>query len=156
MNRDQMIDTVENFVGIWDIIIIGGGATGLGTAVEAASRGYKTLLVEQHDFSKGTSSRSTKLIHGGIRYLQQGNISLVLEALHERGMLIQNAPHLVHNQTFIVPTYDWWRGPFYGVGMKVYDLMAGKLGLCPPPIFFREEKPAGNPPLEPKRVRGGG
>ncbi|HEA66705.1 MAG TPA: glycerol-3-phosphate dehydrogenase/oxidase [Desulfobacterales bacterium] len=155
MNRDQMIDTVENFVGIWDIIIIGGGATGLGTAVEAASRGYKTLLVEQHDFSKGTSSRSTKLIHGGIRYLQQGNISLVLEALHERGMLIQNAPHLVHNQTFIVPTYDWWRGPFYGVGMKVYDLMAGKLGLCPSRILSREETLAEIPTLEPKGLRGG-
>ena len=155
MKRDKMIDTIENFAGIWDIIIIGGGATGLGTAVEAASRGYKTLLLEQHDFSKGTSSRSTKLIHGGVRYLQQGNISLVLEALHERGMLIQNAPHLVHNQAFIVPTYDWWSGPFYGVGMKVYDLMAGKFGLGPSRILSREETLAKIPTLEPKGLRGG-
>ncbi len=155
MNRDKMIDEIENFAGIWDIIIIGGGATGLGTAVEAASRGYKTLLLEQHDFSKGTSSRSTKLIHGGVRYLQQGNISLVLEALHERGMLIQNAPHLVHNQAFIVPTYDWWRGPFYGVGMKVYDLMAGKFGLGPSRILSREQTLAKIPTLEPKGLRGG-
>ncbi|HYN20145.1 MAG TPA: FAD-dependent oxidoreductase, partial [Thermoanaerobaculia bacterium] len=85
----------------WDFLVVGGGATGLGTAVEAASRGYRTLLVEQHDFAKGTSSRSTKLIHGGVRYLQQGNVSLVLEALHERGLLLRNAPHLVHNLSFV-------------------------------------------------------
>jgi glycerol-3-phosphate dehydrogenase len=112
--------------------VIGGGATGLGCALDAASRGYQTLLVEQHDFAKGTSSRSTKLVHGGVRYLQQGNISLVLEALQERGLLMQNAPHLVQNQAFIVPNYEWWDGPFYGVGLKVYDLLAGRLGLGPP------------------------
>ena len=111
----------------WDIIIIGGGATGLGCAVDAASRGYKTLLLEKVDFSKGTSSRSTKLVHGGVRYLQQGDVSLVFEALKERGLMFKNAPHLVTNQSFIIPTYDWWGGPFYTAGMKVYDLMSGKL-----------------------------
>src|SRR5690554_7988405 len=115
--------------GEWDIVIIGGGATGLGCAVDAASRGYKTLLLEQVDFSKGTSSRSTKLVHGGVRYLQQGDVSLVFEALKERGLMFKNAPHLVVNQSFVIPTYEWWGGPFYTVGLKVYDLMAGKLGL---------------------------
>ena len=99
----------------WDIIIIGGGATGLGCGVDAASRGYRTLLLEQHDFSQGTSSRSTKLIHGGVRYLQQGNVALVMDALHERGVLLRNAPHLVYNQAFVVPDYQWWERPFYGV-----------------------------------------
>ncbi len=155
MNREKAIAEIENNSAVWDVIIIGGGATGLGTAVEAASRGYKTLLLEQHDFSKGTSSRSTKLVHGGVRYLQQGNISLVLEALHERGLLIQNAPHLVHNQSFIVPNYDWWGGPFYGVGLKVYDLLAGKLGLGPSKLLSREETLDHIPTLEPKGLRGG-
>ena len=113
----------------WDLCIIGGGATGLGTALDAASRGLKTILFEQHDFAKGTSSRSTKLVHGGVRYLQQGNIKLVLEALRERGLLKKNAPHLVKNQSFIVPNYKWWEGPYYGVGLKVYDWMSGSLGL---------------------------
>ena len=94
--------------GPWDVIVIGGGATGLGTAVDAASRGYRTLLLEQIDFAKATSSRSTKLVHGGVRYLQQGNISLVREALHERGLMYQNAPHLVTNLAFVVPRYKWW------------------------------------------------
>ncbi|MGF1670358.1 MAG: FAD-dependent oxidoreductase, partial [Balneolaceae bacterium] len=113
-NRNKLIEGVKSETKYWDVIIIGGGATGLGAAVDSASRGYKTLLLEQHDFSKGTSSRSTKLVHGGVRYLQQGNVALVLEALRERGLLIQNAPHLVRNQSFIVPNYDWWEGPFYG------------------------------------------
>jgi glycerol-3-phosphate dehydrogenase len=99
---------------------------GLGVAVDVAAHGYRTLLVEQHDFAKGTSSRSTKLVHGGVRYLKQGNISLVLEALRERGLLCENAPHLVHHLEFIVPIYSWWEGPFYGIGMKIYDRFAGK------------------------------
>jgi glycerol-3-phosphate dehydrogenase len=155
MKRDNSISQIEERGSNWDVIVIGGGATGLGTAVEAASRGYKTLLLEQHDFAKGTSSRSTKLIHGGVRYLQQGNISLVLEALHERGLLIKNAPHLVHNQSFIVPNYEWWSGPFYGVGLKVYDLMAGRLGLGPSKILSREETLKQIPTLEPENLRGG-
>jgi glycerol-3-phosphate dehydrogenase len=118
-----------------DIVVIGGGSTGLGCAVDAASRGYKTLLLEHIDFAKGTSSRSTKLVHGGVRYLQQGDVSLVFEALQERGLMFKNAPQLVTNQSFIIPTYDFWGGPFYTVGLKVYDLMAGKLGLGPSKTF---------------------
>ena len=131
LDRDIMLETLEAYESVWDIIVIGGGATGLGAALESASRGYSTLLLEQADFAKGTSSRSTKLAHGGVRYLQQGDVSLVIEALHERGLMMQNAPHLVHNQAFVIPTYDWWGGPFYTVGMKVYDMLAGKLGLGP-------------------------
>lgn len=129
MNRDKLINRVLDKSTRWDILIIGGGATGLGVAVDAASRGYQTLLLEQDDFGKGTSSRSTKLVHGGVRYLQQGNVSLVLDALKERGLLRQNAPHLVHNQPFIVPIFDWWEGPFYGIGLRLYDILAGKLGF---------------------------
>ena len=116
--------------------------------MDAASRGYRTLLVEQHDFAKGTSSRSTKLVHGGVRYLQQGNISLVLEALHERGLLCENARHLVHHLSFIVPVYSWWEGPFYGIGMKIYDRLAGKLGFGASRILSREETIAHIPTIE--------
>ncbi len=154
MLRDKLMQQVERFGGYWDVIVVGGGATGLGVGVDAASRGCKTLLLEQHDFSKGTSSRSTKLVHGGVRYLKQGNISLVLEALHERGLLLQNAPHLVSNQAFIVPNYDWWEGPFYGVGMKVYDIMAGKLGLGASRMLSVEETMRRIPTLETKGLRG--
>jgi glycerol-3-phosphate dehydrogenase len=155
MNRTQSIDAIDTYDGYWDMLVIGGGATGLGCALDAASRGYKTLLVEQHDFAKGTSSRSTKLVHGGVRYLQQGNISLVLEALHERGLLMQNAPHLVQNQAFIVPNYEWWDGPFYGVGLKVYDLLAGRLGLGPSKWLSKAETLQRIPTLEPDQLRGG-
>lgn len=113
----------------YDVIVIGGGATGLGIALDATTRGYKTLLLEQVDFAKGTSSRSTKLVHGGVRYLAQGNIGLVREALRERGLLLKNAPHLVKNQSFVIPNYRWWEGAFYTVGLKMYDLLAGKLSL---------------------------
>lgn len=139
----------------WDCIIIGGGATGLGIAVDAASRGLRTLLLEQCDFAKGTSSRSTKLVHGGVRYLQQGNIRLVMEALQERGLLIQNAPHLVHHQAFIVPNYQWWEKPFYGIGLKIYDRMAGKLGLGPSVMLSAEETRKRLPNLDPADLRGG-
>ena len=124
---------------IWDLIIIGGGSSGLGIAVDSASRGYKTLLIEKNDFSKGTSSRSTKLVHGGVRYLQNGDISLVVEALRERGIMRKNAPHLVRDLSFVIPSYDWWSSPFYGIGLKVYDMMAGKLGLGPSTILSRQE-----------------
>ena len=113
----------------WDVIVIGGGATGLGTAVEAAARGYRTLLLEAYDFAKGTSSRSTKLVHGGVRYLQQGNVKLVLEALRERGRMLRNAPHVAHRLGFIVPAYSWGAIPFYGAGLTLYDLLAGREGL---------------------------
>jgi glycerol-3-phosphate dehydrogenase len=139
----------------WDIAVIGGGATGLGIAVDSASRGFKTILLEQHDFAKATSSRSTKLIHGGVRYLQQGNVGLVLEALRERGLLTQNAPHLVSHLSFIVPNYTWWEAPFYGVGLKIYDLLAGKLGLGPSQHLSREETLRRIPTLEPEGLHGG-
>jgi glycerol-3-phosphate dehydrogenase len=109
----------------WDIIVVGGGASGLGTALDAASRGFKTLLLEQSDFAKATSSRSTKLVHGGVRYLAQGNISLVYEALHERETLLKNAPHLVSQQSFIIPCYTWFDKIKYSLGLKLYDLLAG-------------------------------
>jgi glycerol-3-phosphate dehydrogenase len=113
----------------WDVIVIGGGASGLGIALDSATRGYKTLLLEQVDFAKGTSSRSTKLAHGGVRYLAQGNIDLVKEALHERGLLLKNASHLVGNQSFIIPNYSWWDNFFYTIGLKIYDFLAGKLSF---------------------------
>lgn len=140
---------------IWDVLVIGGGATGLGTALDATTRGYKTLLLEQSDFAKGTSSRSTKLVHGGVRYLAQGDISLVLEALHERGLLRQNAPHLVKNQKFIIPNYSWWTGPFYTLGMKVYDMMSGKLGLGSSERITKEETLKAIPNLDEKDLIGG-
>ena len=140
---------------IWDIVIIGGGATGLGTAVDAASRGYKVLLVEQADFGKGTSSRSTKLAHGGVRYLQQGNISLVLEALKERGIMKRNAPHLVKDLAFVVPIYDWWEGPFYGIGLKLYDMLAGKEGIGASQFLSKEETIEKIPTVETEGLRGG-
>jgi glycerol-3-phosphate dehydrogenase len=155
LSRPDLIKRVKDREGDWDLIIVGGGATGLGVGVDAASRGYQTLLLEQHDFSKGTSSRSTKLIHGGVRYLRQGNIALVIEALHERGILIRSAPHLVTHQAFIVPTYEWWDGPFYGAGLKVYDMLAGKLGLGPSKRLSVEQTLEKIPTLEPKGLRGG-
>ena len=154
MNREKAIDRIENTES-WDFLVIGGGATGLGVAVDAAARGYSTLLVEQEDFAKGTSSRSTKLVHGGVRYLKQGNISLVLEALRERGLLCENAPHLVHHLSFIVPIYSWWEGPFYGIGMKIYDRLAGKLGMNPSKILSREETLRRIPTVEPRGLQRG-
>src|SRR5512140_657909 len=124
--------------GAWDMIVIGGGATGVGVAIDAASRGYRLLLLEQSDFGKGTSSRSTKLVHGGVRYLEHGNVSLVMEALKERGLMLQNAPHLVRNLGFVVPSYDWWESPFYGIGLKVYNRLAGKYGFGDSKILSRD------------------
>ncbi len=155
MDREKVVKELKRASDPWDFLIIGGGATGLGVAVDAAARGYRVILLEQHDFSKGTSSRSTKLIHGGVRYLKQGNITLVLEALKERGLLRENAPHLVRNQPFIVPIYNWWEGPFYGIGMKVYDSMAGKLGLRPSKLLSKEETMTRIPTLEEKGLKGG-
>lgn len=155
MNRQSFLDKVRSRSNPYDIVIVGGGATGLGTAVDAAARGYRTLLVEQSDFSKGTSSRSTKLVHGGVRYLQQGNISLVLEALRERGRLYRNAPHLVHNMAFVIPNYKWWEGPFYGIGMKVYDGLAGKLGLSPSRVLTKRQTIERLPTIETEGLVGG-
>ena len=156
MKREKMLAQLKQHQGkTWDVLVIGGGASGLGAALEAASRGYDTLLLEQADFAKGTSSRSTKLIHGGVRYLAQGDIALVYEALNERGLLRQNAPHLVSNQTFIIPNYDWWEGPFYTVGLKVYDMMAGKLGLGPSVSISKEATMKAIPNIKEKGLRGG-
>ena len=139
----------------WDIAVVGGGATGVGVAVDAASRGYSVVLFEQSDFGKGTSSRSTKLVHGGVRYLQQGNISLVLDALKERGLLFRNAPHIVRDLQFVVPNYQWWEAPFYGLGLKVYDVLAGRYGFGPSELLSREEVLARIPTLEQDGLRGG-
>lgn len=141
--------------GSFDVIVIGGGASGLGVAVDAISRGYSTLLLEQADFGSGTSSRSTKLVHGGVRYLQQGNIALVREALHERGLLYQNAPHLVTNLAFVVPRYKWWEGPFYGIGLTLYDLLAGKLNLAKSRSLSVRETLEAIPNLESDGLDGG-
>jgi glycerol-3-phosphate dehydrogenase len=139
----------------WDIAIIGGGATGMGVAVDAAARGLDVVLLEAHDFGKGTSSRSTKLVHGGVRYLEQGNVSLVMSALKERGLLRQNAPHLVHDLAFVVPNYSWWEAPFYGIGLKLYDLLAGKYGFGASKLLSKDETLALLPGLEPEELRGG-
>ena len=142
--------------GQWDIAVIGGGATGMGVAVDAAARGFSVVLVEAHDFGKGTSSRSTKLVHGGVRYLEQGNIPLVMSALKERGLLRQNAPHLVHDLAFVVPNYTWWEAPFYGIGLKLYDMLAGRYGFGASKLLSREETLERLPALEPEELRGGG
>ncbi|HUC81410.1 MAG TPA: glycerol-3-phosphate dehydrogenase/oxidase [Flavisolibacter sp.] len=129
LNRQDQLKRIADPSAIWDVLVIGGGATGLGIALDAVARGYKTLLVEQADFAKGTSSRSTKLVHGGVRYLAQGDVKLVREASIERGRLCRNAPHLVKNQTFIIPIYSQWDKLKYTIGLKVYDWISGKLTL---------------------------
>jgi len=154
MKREAMIDCASSGE-MFDVVVIGGGATGVGIAVDAASRGYRTALFEQSDFGKGTSSRSTKLVHGGVRYLQQGNISLVMEALKERGVLRRNAPHLVHDLGFVVPNYDWWETPFYGIGMKVYDMLARKYSFGRSRVLSREEVLERIPNLDREGLRGG-
>lgn len=155
MNRTAMLKRALDRRAPWDMVIVGGGATGVGVAVDAASRGYEVLLLEQSDFGKGTSSRSTKLVHGGVRYLEQGNISLVIEALKERGLLRQNAPHLVKDLGFVVPSYEWWEAPFYGLGLKVYNLLSGKYGFGPSQVLSRDETLARLPTLKTEGLRGG-
>jgi glycerol-3-phosphate dehydrogenase len=153
MQRQVMLERVSGEP--FDIVVIGGGATGLGVAVDASSRGYRTALLEAHDFAKGTSSRSTKLVHGGVRYLEQLNFSLVMEALRERGLLYENAPHLVSNLAFVVPRFRWWEGPFYGVGLKLYDALAGKLNLAPSRGLDRDQTIEAIPNVEREGLLGG-
>jgi glycerol-3-phosphate dehydrogenase len=155
VNRDEMVGDVLGRQEPWDLIVIGGGATGVGVALDAAARGYEVLLLEQHDFGKGTSSRSTKLVHGGVRYLEQGNVSLVMEALKERGILRQNAPHLVGDLGFVVPNYEWWETPFYGIGLKVYNALAGKYGFGASLILSKEETLERLPNIRKEGLRGG-
>lgn len=155
MNRADMLERLESRTTAWDMVIIGGGATGLGVAVDAAARGYEVALLERLDFAKGTSSRSTKLVHGGVRYLQQGNVSLVMEALRERGILRRNAPHLVHDLPFIVPNYEWWESPFYGIGLRVYDMLAGKYGFGRSRGLSKDDVVERIPTIETDGLRGG-
>src|SRR6202162_136724 len=155
MQRESMLQNVRERTEPWDIAIIGGGATGRGVAVDAAARGLSVVLVEAWDFGKGTSSRSTKLVHGGVRYLEQGNVPLVMSALKERGLLRQNAPHLVHDLAFVVPNYSWWEAPFYGIGLKLYDLLAGKYGFGASRLLTREETLERLPTIQTNGLRGG-
>ena len=150
-----MLERVNKREEIWDFIIIGGGATGIGCAVDAASRGFSVLLLEQSDFGKGTSSRSTKLVHGGVRYLAQGNLSLVREALKERANLLKNAPHLVRKQAFVVPVYSYWDKFFYGAGLKTYNLLSGKSGFGKSEILSVEETIARLPNIKKDELHGG-
>ena len=137
-DRKELINSIKE-TDEWDVLVIGGGATGLGIAVDSASRGFKTILVEQDDFAKGTSSRSTKLVHGGVRYLAQGNISLVKEALKERGLLLKNAPHLTRNESIIIPCYSWLKAVFYATGLTFYDWLSGRLTLGKSKIISKKE-----------------
>lgn len=154
MNRSELISAAQAGAP-WDALIIGGGATGLGVAVEAASRGYRTLLLEQADLCKGTSSKSTKLIHGGVRYLEQGNVRLVVDALRERGRLLRNAPHLVKPLPMIIPIYRWWEKTYYGAGLGLYDLLAGKLRVGRSKWLSREDTLRQLPTLGATGLRGG-
>jgi glycerol-3-phosphate dehydrogenase len=156
MNRSTLIQNLKDYQSQqWDIIVIGGGATGLGVALDAVTRGYKTILLEQSDFTKGTSSRSTKLVHGGVRYMAQGDILLVIEALHERGLMLKNAPHLTANQEFVIPAYTLWDVFLYTVGLKFYDLLAGRLSMGKSYFINRSKALARLPLLKPEGLKGG-
>lgn len=154
MNRNKNLN-ILNKTELWDLLVIGGGATGLGAALDAASRGMKVLLIEKHDFSKGTSSKSTKLVHGGVRYLRNGEIGLVKKALKERDILRRNAPHLVHNMTFIIPIYHWIHFLFYGIGLKIYDLIAGKKSFGKTLFLGKKRTLANLNGLNTERLKGG-
>ena len=147
---DQLLAT-----DVYDLAVIGGGATGLGVALDAASRGYKVVLLEAHDFAKGTSSRATKLVHGGVRYLAQGNLSLVREALHERAVLLRNAPHIAQPLAFVMPSYKWWETAFYGIGLKLYDLLAGKSAIGSTQFLNKQEVMDRLPQVQSTGLRGG-
>jgi glycerol-3-phosphate dehydrogenase len=153
MDRNSMLQHLQQDIE-WDVIIIGGGATGLGAAVDAACRGYKTLLLERFDFAKGTSSRATKLVHGGVRYLAQGNIKLVRDALKERGLLLKNAPHVSSKMQFVIPNYTWWAKIYYGIGLKIYDALSGKLGLGNTNIVSSKKAIEYLPEIETKNLCG--
>jgi glycerol-3-phosphate dehydrogenase len=153
--REQILKELGSQSLPWDVLVIGGGATGLGTAVEAASRGYRTLLVERCDFAKGTSSRSTKLVHGGVRYLEQFNLTLVTDALRERGHMLRNAPHLVHDQQFVVPAYSYASLPYYGFGLKVYEMLSGRLSFGRSELLSRKDTLDRLPELMQDGLRGG-
>lgn len=155
MNRTEMLGRVREREKVWDFVVIGGGATGVGCAVDAASRGFSVLLLEQNDFGKGTSSRSTKLVHGGVRYLAQGNLSLVREALKERAILLKNAPHHVRKQSFIVPVYSFYDKFFYGAGLKLYNILSGKNGFGKSRILSKRETLGRLPNIKGENLKGG-
>ncbi|WP_185868638.1 glycerol-3-phosphate dehydrogenase/oxidase [Blattabacterium cuenoti] len=154
LNRERFLKIVKN-KHLWDVVVIGGGATGLGIALDSSSRGYKTILLEQSDFSKSTSSRSTKLVHGGIRYLAQGNIKLVWEALKERGYLLKNAPHLVKKKKFIIPIFDWKMGIFYWIGLKIYEWLSGSLSFGKSRFLSKNEIVKNIPEIQCNQLKGG-
>lgn len=154
MNRQELVSRLARS-GTYDLAIVGGGATGLGVALDAAARGFSVVLVESHDFAKGTSSRATKLVHGGVRYLAQGDIALVREALHERTTLLKNAPHLAQPLAFVMPSYKLWETPFYGMGLKMYDALAGKAGLGPTEFLSRRQTLACLPTAREEGLKGG-
>jgi glycerol-3-phosphate dehydrogenase len=153
--RNEALSQAEAANAAWDVLILGGGATGLGAAVEAASRGLRTVLIERFDFAKGTSSRSTKLVHGGVRYLEQMNLTLVLDALRERGYMLRNAPHLVKNLSFVIPAYDLLSMPYYAVGLKVYEMLSGKLSFGPSKALSRASTMELLPGVKAEGLRGG-
>ncbi len=155
MNRSESLQRVRERSEPWDIVVIGGGATGVGCALDAASRGLDVLLLEQNDFGKGTSSRSTKLIHGGVRYLAQGDLRLVREALSERETLLRNAPHVVHTQEFIIPCYSLMQKAWYGFGLKIYDMLAGKKRIGTSKILSRSETIERLPTVHTEGLAGG-
>lgn len=156
MNREEILGNfIEQSETLWDVVVIGGGSTGLGVALDSITRGYKTVLLEQHDFAKGTSSRSTKLVHGGVRYMAQGDILLVIEALRERGILLRNAPHITFNQQFIIPLYSKFDALKYTLGLKLYDILAGNLSLGRSKFIGAEEVLSRLPLLRRKGLTGG-
>ena len=155
MQRKSSLDRLRAGAETFDILVVGGGASGLGAAVDAAARGYRVALIEQADFAKGTSSRSTKLVHGGVRYMAQGNISLVMSALRERGRLQRNAPHLVHPMPFVIPNYSWWGGPYYAFGMTLYDRLAGRWSFGRSQRLTRAETVRHLPTVEQQGLAGG-
>lgn len=155
MDRIKNLEQIKEKNKVWDIAVIGGGASGLGVALDALSRGLSVILVDKSDFAKGTSSRSTKLVHGGVRYLAQGDIMLVFEALKERGRLLRNAPHLTHNQPFIIPIYNLFDKLQYGIGLKIYDWMAGRLRLGKSRFISKKETIDRIPQLKEEGLKGG-
>jgi glycerol-3-phosphate dehydrogenase len=154
MQRSALLDQLLA-TDFYDLAIIGGGATGLGVALDAATRGYKVVLLEAHDFAKGTSSRATKLVHGGVRYLAQGNLSLVKEALHERAVLLHNAPHIAQPLAFVMPSYKWWETAFYGIGLLLYDLLAGKSAIGSTQFLSKQQVLDRLPQVRSIGLRGG-
>ena len=155
IGREEILRQLGEQDDTWDVLVIGGGSSGLGAAVEAAARGYRTVLVERFDFAKGTSSRSTKLVHGGVRYLEQMNITLVLDALRERGHMLRNAPHLVHDLSFVVPAFSYFALPYYGFGLKMYERLSGRLSFGASKLLSREKTLEMLPGIASEGLKGG-